>query len=278
VHQLFALLVALGTAASVVVGAVWWIRRPLKRLPWLRNQVGGHIEDGAVEIKGIRILPKAGGKFEASLTVRTPGSVSVRTGSKGLHTSGDAHLLQGGARKHMAGIGYFELKDHQLTVVGMGPPKSFVERVRKIERAFEWTWLAHWRAEGRARGLHLDDDDLEGRIQGMKVDVKMRKGETRIRVRTSLRPFVAMHKDHADEVPGAAPTGLPVLDMCVSVSTEETVDEGVVEKLLKVVHAWPGSRVDREGVVMRIPGLVTEELGKRIDEVVDLAQALRESR
>ena len=192
-HQLVALLVALGTTVSVVVGAVFWIRRPRKRLPWLRDQVGGHIEDGVVETRdGIRVRPRPGNKFEASLTVRTPGSVSVRTGSKGLRTTGDTRLLKGGARKHMAGIGRFELKDRQLTVVGMGPPKSFLERVRKIERSIDRTWLSHWRAEGRARGLHLDDDDLEGRIQGMKVDVKMRDGETRIRARASLKPFVAM--------------------------------------------------------------------------------------
>ena len=160
-------------------------------------------------------------------------------------------------------MGQFVLTDNTLVVTSNGgPEQAFVERARAIARGLEWSWLRTWQQVGRARGLRLEDHELEGHVDVIVAEA-------------ALRQLSAVHKDLAEQLPEARPTGLPVLDLCVAVATSEPIQEELVETLLKVVHAWPGSSVSPRGVRLILPGVVTEGLGERIDEAVDLARALR---
>lgn len=266
-----------GVLGLVLVLLGWWARPGARDIEPLRKRLGGHIE-GAILIldDGMSLRRRRMGGLEATLRVKARGSVSVRATGSGLRRVGDTNLLAEGAAQDIAGVGQFVLTDNTLVVTSNGGPElAFVERARAIARGLEWSWLGPWQRVGRARGLRLEDQELEGHIDGIEVEVEVQGGSTVIVAEAPLRQLSAVHKDLAEQLPEARPTGLPVLDLCVAVATSEPVEEELVETLLKVVHAWPGSSVSPRGVRLVIPGVVTEGLGERIDEAVALARALR---
>jgi hypothetical protein len=261
--------------ALLVAGfvAVWSLRPRASALPVLQKELGGTVENRWLVLEdGMRIRRTTNGPLEAMVSVRAPGSLSVRTTASGLRTTGNAQLF-GRARGGMAGLSYLWLDEGSLHVVGQADrPKRFVERVHELAESLEGTWLLAWKVAGSARGLRLEGLKLLGEMQGFQVVVDAEEG-TLIEARGPLRKLKAVHADIG--LPDATKTGLPVLDMCLAVATSEPVEEDLVEKLLPVLHAWPGSRVDHDIVTLSSPTLVIDGLGERIDEVVALAVALR---
>lgn len=261
--------------ALLVVGfvALWSLRPRASALPGLQKQLGGTVENRWLVLPdGTRVRRTTNGPLEAMVSVRAPGQLTARTTASGLRVTGDTQLF-GRSKGGMAGVSYLELTDGNLHIIGQAEkPTRFAERVRELAEAVEGGWLLAWKLAGTARGLRLEGLRLVGEIDGLEVVADANQG-TRIEARGTLRNLRAVHADIG--LPDAERTGLPVLDMCLAVATSEPIEEALVEKLLPVLHAWPGSRVDHDVVRFTSPTLVVDGLGDRIDEVVALASALK---
>ncbi|MCP4805946.1 MAG: hypothetical protein GY913_03900 [Proteobacteria bacterium] len=154
-------------------------------------------------------------------------------------------------------------------------------RLRKPKKTAHWAArvtdaiarTSPWADASRSLGLSLEPNGrMTGEIDGLGVHVRARDDRTRVRVRipTTVR---AVHADHVLEF--AQPTGNPVLDQLAKVSGPlEVHDAEVVEALLAVVHGYPGSRVDGDGVRLDAAGAV-EDVAPLVHAAIRLARRLQ---
>ncbi len=269
--------VLLGAGGLALIGllAAWLARQRRIPLPKLRRKLGGVVLDGWLVLSdGLRLRRAANGRLEAQARVRTPGRVSVRTTPSGLRATGNPDLVAI-ARQAVSGVESLSLADRWMHVVASGgTPRRFAERVRALVAVLEEPWLEAWSSAGQARGLSLTADRLSGELDELSVEVFVEDGQTHIRVEGDLRDVTAAHKDV--DIPDAAPTGNAVLDMTLRVRQGEgPLEDQVVETMLPVLHAFPGSMLNDGRVLMRIPGTVVEGIGDRIDEALALARAVK---
>ena len=137
----------------------------------------------------------------------------------------------------------------------------------------------HWVELQAAHGLERNGDEMRGVIEGVAVDISCVQGVTRIKTacKTELE---AAHKDHLE---GSRSLKNPVLGMLVGVRGPADLDidallddEALVEDLLGVVHAWPGSRVRPGSITLHATVRIREKLADAVEHIVRLTKGLEE--
>ena len=140
-----------------------------------------------------------------------------------------------------------------------------------------------WTSLSEGVGLRLVRRGLlDGVVRGIPVEVRYGSEGTRIRAAVPS-PFTATRKDARQGVIARPwPTNNPVLDQLLLVGGDASLAASVLAReelvgaLLAVVHGWPGSRLDRDGVLLSAPDpLVDEALSSALEQVVALARVLK---
>jgi hypothetical protein len=119
---------------------------------------------------------------------------------------------------------------------------------------------------------------LEGTLDGIPIGVHVNEGGTRIRALV-VSPLRAVHRESKRRLGAEWPSQNPVIDQLLRVGGDTDArglldDPRFVEALLEVVHGWPESEVDPEGVTLVSPRVLLEELPDAVALVLRLARAL----
>lgn len=119
---------------------------------------------------------------------------------------------------------------------------------------------------------------LEGTLDGVPIGVSVSEGGTRIRALVPS-PLRAVHRESRVSVGAEWPSHNPIIDRLLRVGGDAECralldDPSFVEALLEVVHGWPDSVVDPEGVTLVCPRVLLEELPDVVAAVLRLANAL----
>lgn len=154
---------------------------------------------------------------------------------------------------------------------------TMLERIHLTEELLEGLQRGTWTDIGAALGLQSPTHrDLHGTLDGVVVAARASQNGTRVRAFRHSR-LRAIHRSLPLE--GAFPSQNPVLDQLIHVGGDPDLrdrlhDPALVEPLLEVVHGWPGSFVDAEGVTLVSEELLTDQLPKALKAALRLAKAL----
>ena len=165
--------------------------------------------------------------------------------------------------------------------------RGMLRTVVAISRALADARLRPWQAlTVQHPGLSIALRDtrllLEGQAEGVAVhgraDLRLGRTELRVEVPASLPPGLVVSSGRLE---GALKLGDPVLDSAVSVrgASSEAVrallrDDALRGDLLSVLHAWPGSRIENNSVVMLIPSASPPALAEHLRDALLLAHHL----
>jgi len=171
----------------------------------------------------------------------------------------------------------------------VGELDEYVRLGKKLVNNLAKAHGRHWRAIAEARGLTMGQhaptgyQPIVGTIGDVAVQTLLnRENQTIITARIPrILDITAIHKDHAKELAPLVPTGNPVLDMSVRVAGQNATaiqallaNPDVVDALLPVVHAYPGSMLRPDGVRLMASGCRLTDVGDLIDKAVHLAQTV----
>ena len=176
-------------------------------------------------------------------------------------------------RRGMPGARSVVVEGHTLTVVWLDGPDAASLIEASIQLADELS-TGGWEQVAQDLGLELDERGrLVGQVRGVPIRAVVEGDDTVVTATTEDHGITARHGK-------GRPIGNPVLDSLIAASGErvrERLDDEAAGALLAVVHAYPGSTVTPERIVLRHPGLVVDELPELIERVVLLAEALRQA-
>lgn len=166
-----------------------------------------------------------------------------------------------------------------------------VEGFQRLRRLYELGGEQHWGRLGEAVGLlhgHSDQEQhvLEGQRGGVWLRVHAEGAWMVVRGRIDA-PMPAglsiCRRQRGRAGRRGLRTGSPLLDSTLHIEGPPAAaallrDPELAAPLLRVLHAWPGSRVDERHVVLRYPDALGRELDARCQDVVDLICGLRAAR
>ena len=154
-----------------------------------------------------------------------------------------------------------------------------LERAEQLVAALQASAIRVWARAAEERGLELAPWEMgfrpiQGRLRGCAVRAVPTLEGTVVRATLDAPRLRGIRRVVHKDLGEGTPTGNAVLDMLVAVegSCEAWDDEELVAALLEVVHAWPGSELRPEEVLLRAGRHLGEEVGPALDAVARLAE------